>query len=346
MEKKKQRLNWIDMCRGLIMIIVVMGHTLTTDSNLRFIIFTFHMPALFVISGYVFKSRKFVESTPKYAKRLLVPLYGAGAALLVYRLIYINIIGGTLDDIIYWVKRTIVAVLFASGIDTPKGFPEVHTFGMLWFLAAMFWAMIIFSLIFYIIRKESVRAIVCVVLTIVGMIISNYVWLPMNIDISLIVLVYLYVGHSLKRIDMDSKKKMIPLLVLCVIVWTINYLLKGRVELALRKFDIVGLSYVASIAGSIVVIYLSKIIYTDKKIFKPLCFIGRNSMTFLILHFMESNFIPWNIIYPGNVTYKKHIIILFLLKLMVIVMTLYIWVKIKAFIKNERVMQINRKENS
>lgn len=56
MEKAK-RLDWIDMCRGFIMILVVFGHTLTYNSNLRFIIFTFHMPALFIISGYVFKPR-------------------------------------------------------------------------------------------------------------------------------------------------------------------------------------------------------------------------------------------------------------------------------------------------
>lgn len=86
MENKK-RLDWIDMCRGIVMILVVLGHTLTYNSNLRFIIFTFHMPVLYVISGFVFKPRTLKMSAYKYAKRLLMPMYLAGVALLIYRII-------------------------------------------------------------------------------------------------------------------------------------------------------------------------------------------------------------------------------------------------------------------
>ena len=98
MEKAK-RLDWIDMCRGFIMILVVFGHTLTYNSNLRFIIFTFHMPALFIISGYVFKPRPLKTSGPKYAKRLLLPLYAAGTALIVYRIIRVYFETGRMSDI-------------------------------------------------------------------------------------------------------------------------------------------------------------------------------------------------------------------------------------------------------
>lgn len=131
--KTKKRLDWIDMCRGIVMILVVLGHTLTYNSNLRFIIFTFHMPVLFVISGFVFKLRLLKTSVPKYVKRLLMPMYLAGVALLIYRIIRMTLEKQALADIVYWIKRTIVAVVFASGVDKPKGFPWVHAFGMLWF---------------------------------------------------------------------------------------------------------------------------------------------------------------------------------------------------------------------
>ena len=80
------------------------------------------MPALFIISGYVFKPRPLKTSGPKYAKRLLLPLYAAGTALIVYRIIRVYFETGRMSYIIYWVKRTFIAMLFASGTDTPKGF--------------------------------------------------------------------------------------------------------------------------------------------------------------------------------------------------------------------------------
>lgn len=330
MESKK-RLEWIDMCRGIVMILVVLGHTLTYNSNLRFIIFTFHMPVLFVISGYVFKPRNLQSSVPKYAKRLLVPMYLAGAALLIYRVIRMCIENQTFTDISYWIKRTITAVLFASGVDMPKGFPGVHTFGMLWFLAAMFWAMILMVIIFNRIHKDIIRALVCLLGTLAGMVISYYIWLPMNFDIALIVLTYLYIGHFMKKMDLEKLKIMLPVIIVCVIIWVVNYVNGGKIELAQRKFTIPVLSYLASIAGSAIVMYLSKIVYRKNRMTDILSFIGRNSMTVLVIHFIDSNMIPWEYILKGNPSGKKYIIAWFALRMIfiMIVLTAWVWLKEK-----------------
>lgn len=333
MESKK-RLGWIDMCRGIVMILVVLGHTLTYNSNLRFIIFTFHMPVLFIISGFVFKPRVLCISAPKYAKRLLMPMYVAGIALLIYRIMSMIIEQQKLADICYWIKRTIVAVLFASGVDTPKGFPWVHTFGMLWFLAAMFWAMILLTVIFNNTEKNIIRIILCLSGTVVGMVISRYVWLPMNFDIALIVLTYLCVGYYLKINSMDNMKLMIPIIVFCGIIWGVNYMLGGKIELAQRRFDIPVLSFAASVAGSILVMYICKITYRKNKLTDALQFVGKNSMTVLVIHFIDSNMIPWNLILQGNPAGKRYIITWFILRMAFIMCILAVWVWIKGKINS------------
>ncbi len=100
------------------------------------------------------------------------------------------------------------------------------------------------------------------------------------------------------------------------------------------KFTIPLLSFAASIAGSFIVIYAAKLVYRDIKVYNPLCFIGRNSMTVLVLHFIESNMIPWNVILPGNPASKKRIIILFILRTIFILVSLTIWTKVKEAYKN------------
>ena len=57
----KKRIEWIDICRGLAIILVIIGHSnLETGMafNLKSIIYSFHMPLFFVLSGYLFYNIK------------------------------------------------------------------------------------------------------------------------------------------------------------------------------------------------------------------------------------------------------------------------------------------------
>jgi fucose 4-O-acetylase-like acetyltransferase len=49
---QKQRISWIDVARGIGIILVVYGHALSAHS-LRYLIYSFHMPLFFFLSGLV-----------------------------------------------------------------------------------------------------------------------------------------------------------------------------------------------------------------------------------------------------------------------------------------------------
>ena len=79
--KSDSRNRSIDAVKGSLILTVVIGHILlgTLDGNiLRYVIYSFHMPAFFFISGYLFKkdsicSLPFTLLIRKYWKRMLFP---------------------------------------------------------------------------------------------------------------------------------------------------------------------------------------------------------------------------------------------------------------------------------
>ncbi|EUJ29371.1 acyltransferase [Listeria cornellensis FSL F6-0969] len=71
-----KRLHWIDNLRGFGMILVVWGH-MNIPIALETIIYSFHMPLFFFISGYLYKknNNSFKEVVKKKATVLLIPYF-------------------------------------------------------------------------------------------------------------------------------------------------------------------------------------------------------------------------------------------------------------------------------
>ena len=57
MKTAKQRQAWIDVLKGVGMILVVIGHT-SEKNVLNDWVYTFHMPLFFALSGYLWEQKK------------------------------------------------------------------------------------------------------------------------------------------------------------------------------------------------------------------------------------------------------------------------------------------------
>lgn len=92
METTKSHNNSIDVIKGFGILCVIIGHVLLgslNDNPLRFVIYSFHMPLFFFVSGWLINPQKlanfsFRDCMVKYAKRMLLWWF---AAWLVYTLI-------------------------------------------------------------------------------------------------------------------------------------------------------------------------------------------------------------------------------------------------------------------
>lgn len=58
----KERVQWIDNCKGVAICFVILGHTLLTN-NSWLIIYSFHMPLFFFLSGLVCNEKKYTWET-------------------------------------------------------------------------------------------------------------------------------------------------------------------------------------------------------------------------------------------------------------------------------------------
>lgn len=67
---EKERVVWIDWAKALLIYFVVVGHAGCKD-NVQIILYAFHMPAFFVISGYLYRPRQCLKTI----KCLVIPHY-------------------------------------------------------------------------------------------------------------------------------------------------------------------------------------------------------------------------------------------------------------------------------
>ena len=68
------RLEYVDVAKGIGIICTIIGHTFTGTMTAR-VIYTFHMPMFFFISGYLYHEKKTKDLFAKSVKRLLVPCF-------------------------------------------------------------------------------------------------------------------------------------------------------------------------------------------------------------------------------------------------------------------------------
>jgi len=74
---KTERTHWIDIARGIGIIFIIYGHLLVKESS-SFLLYSFHIPLFFFLSGAVYNPRKyanFFTFLKKSAKTLLLPYF-------------------------------------------------------------------------------------------------------------------------------------------------------------------------------------------------------------------------------------------------------------------------------
>lgn len=133
-----KRLDWIDIAKGIAIILVIVGHTVPNSSPLRHAIFSFHMPVFFILAGYTFRPKPWRELLSGSVSRLLVPYVILALAWQVPSFLMSGapLTGGALAG-------GLETLVFASGVDVPG--LGVAAVGMSWFLAALFTSRLLFN---------------------------------------------------------------------------------------------------------------------------------------------------------------------------------------------------------
>lgn len=326
----KERKDYIDMARGIAILLMVIGHTVD-NTVLNTFIYSFHVPIFFVLSGMLWKEREMKLNIKRWVQTLLVPYVVVAVILCCFYRLYNWISGNGL------VGPGLLDIVL--GLSVPSlSWEGIQAFGPVWFLVCMFSGKVIFELVLKIISKENMVlltvAIACLVLG--GTVISGIMILPWSIDAALVSLLFSYVGWLLRderfpRLMSDVKLRS-WLVIGCGILW-IAEMLCGSMDLAWRSYPMWPLCIFGATGGSIIVIVICYLARDISGLNRFLAFWGKNSMTVLCIHSLEKVCFPW-----GRFCSLLHIpeteIILVLGKLLMIGVAVLAWTKIKKYSKS------------
>ncbi|MBQ5561171.1 MAG: acyltransferase family protein [Lachnospiraceae bacterium] len=270
----KQRNTTMDVAKALAMLAVIIGHTKYND-NLRMVLYAFHLPVFFIISGYFFNikesfSRFFIKKTKAY----VIPYVSFSLIILLFNYWY----SGYKAETFKYNKEQLI-------------FQQRYT--TLWFLTTLYIGILLFWLICYICKKNE--WIILMVSTLISVVATYFTSLETenaywNYDIACIILVYFAVGYLFRKKDvitLVTKTKprvyfaLFASVLLSATLTTLNYTLtKEYYELYHNHFGIYPLTTVAAVAASFAIFMLAHLLRTVK----PLIIFGQNTMTYFTLH--------------------------------------------------------------
>lgn len=292
----RKRLDWIDIAKGIAIILVIVGHTVPNPCPLRHAIFSFHMPVFFILAGYTFRPKPWRELLSGSVSRLLVPYVVLALAWQVPTFLMSGapLTGGTLAS-------GFETLVFASGVDVP-GF-GVAAVGMAWFLAALFTSRLLFNALVRLFDSREVNAVwqgvVCAVIAFCGLSVSRFldIYLPLDLDLSCYIVLLMWIGYMARQRKLESSVSKPLLFIGACVAWLVLTELSG-LELSSRRVDGFVIATVAALAGSYCVCWVSVALEKLKEVpvlgyfERALVFCGQASLAIFAIHAVDW-FIPW-----------------------------------------------------
>ena len=286
----RERINWIDVTRGIGVLLVIYGHGLAA-TPLRFIIYSFHMPLFFFLSGLVFHKRKnerYLTVLKKDFKRILIPYFIF--AFISFSLWLSNI---PLDRITQdLVTKQIIGIFYGSGNN---GYLAINI--VLWFLPCLF---IVKQMLWFISRLE-IKLIIPVLFLFSALGYSFHVFaptlkLPFGFETALTGVVFFGLGYLWNFVPIKYSqifKKNALFLLAILIVSTVIFSLANfnlynhQVDLRLNRINNYFLFYLSALSGIFAVILIS--MKTNKN--RVLEYFGRNSLLLFVWHLVVFSYI-------------------------------------------------------
>lgn len=293
-----KRLNVIDVAKGIGIIFVVFAHVNYTPEILV-LIYSFHMPLFFLISGMLFNKSKYLDFKSFFRRRfktLFIPyvIYElvSIAWLYVSERLYsdFQLFDVSKDQYIDFFKQILISNWSGTHVNQP-----------LWFVPCLF----LVEILYYFICKMKKRFIVpvCFLLACCGWVLEsgmlnfNNKLLPWSLDSALFALGIYAIGNlssecvqgMFGKIKAHKYKYIlcIEIIVLCLMIWLPLTLANGKITLGSKILNNGFLLYINGILGSIIILIISLIL--EKCRFLAYC--GRNSFLIMSTHYIIRNYI-------------------------------------------------------
>jgi fucose 4-O-acetylase-like acetyltransferase len=294
----KPRDQKIDIAKGIGILLIVFGHnwiTLNENRKLFNVIFSFHVPLFFLLSGiFVGDGGRlrdfFLAKTDSILKPYIVSAF------------------------IFWILLNIgsnerLALPYFSGVL----YGNAHTtpYHAFWFLPNLFAGIIILKAILIFTEKykakKEIRASIAACLFMVGIAGIKLFWnnffanavlpfhsslpvgLPFSLDIVPITVAILMVGFLLKRPILDYAFRGAHFIMALILFIALHFIFNYTIDLNVRRYDSPIFSTMELILGVFLVISMSSFLSRYRRIADSLAYIGSASLIILLFHTLAQN---------------------------------------------------------
>ena len=254
----------IDIAKGIGILLVILGHVPTVPTELKKIIYSFHMPLFFFVSGYLYNiakynSLKLREFIITRIKKFIVPYFKIGLiCFALFGVIYPLVTEG------YNKAYIIQCIRYLVGLFYSKGLPKWMAWSCpLWFLTCIFCT----EVIFYLAIKYSKKPIITfAILGTVGFVytLATTFALPWNIDVALTAVCFMYIGSLCRKYNLITKLYDIKWIFILFIILSLSIILNVKIDFNLRNYGNILLTYLSGTSGSILTLEFSRMIKHNK----------------------------------------------------------------------------------
>lgn len=246
----KNRIGYIDMAKGLAIILVIVGHSSFVPHMAKIMLYIFHIPLFFFLSGFTLNIRKYETFSGYFLnklKGLVVPFFLLNIFVFLFQLFVMYPDQVLSFNILHFIKQLLIS-------------DRLHIYFQLWFLNVLFLAHV-FS---YFILKRGwnlgqwmIIILSLFVLVYLGQkIYEKEYYLIWNIDLVPVAMIFILLGvwtkNNLHRLEKYFSVYFLPVVgVLTVVVGGMNYRLSGNqiVDLYYQQIGNHFLFYIAAISG-------------------------------------------------------------------------------------------------
>lgn len=314
----QERNNSYDIMRGTAIVLMVIGHTGASFSDM---IYLFHMPFFFILSGMLYNDRTDnIHSLERTLKNRIVRLYIPYVA---FNLIFVLFNNMLIKSSLYLTTYDGIpsdALSHFGGLQHMMSSKELalelfkvllfmggaQLGGALWFLRAMFFSLVLFDVEHLVLctgskKRYHILLINTLFFGIAAAMSARNMSLPANFDCVLAVMVFYSFGECFKnvvrKIESLSNTYLITIgVLLCVALYFISA--TNKVNIGKNEYTHWYMLLLTSVMG-FVMLYSFALLIAKTRIARMLSFIGMHTIMILGLHMLAFKLLTFIIVKMG-----------------------------------------------
>ena len=281
---KRQRIDWLDIAKGLGIIAVVVSHSYCCD--LIWIVMAWYVPVFFVCSGFTLKRKSnYTDFIVKKSKRLLLPYLFCMVLMTIFNFLSDLFLHQPFDFF-----RSTVGVLYSRTMLYPMD-AEVNQLMLpkntqpLWFLTALLASLLLAYPLLGVVKRKCMMLITALVLMALSYLFTFCpILLPWSLDtLPLFVLMVLF-GVWIREYEWMKMPWYTYILMLIVYVGMLYFI--GDINFSVREYGTsLLMTVVSALSGSLLLMKLSQMMARIQWLNKPLSILGQHSLYIMCFHF-------------------------------------------------------------